>query len=259
MNDFYSRLKAGLAMGSEEKKAELIELFRENRYREPVKAIVSLIVLRQYLNNPLEADYHLFNHYLSCSISDMAVKSIPVLVEHIDAVSDLMNEFPLQCDNGNMLASYMKQGDIESAREMIAGSNRDCSRQCYEIADMLIEIDKNASAAFMKRAISGDMKQNTYLILLYMKHYIQAYGIESAYALMTERISMDNIDNNAVKYRFAVLFEDIAPSKAVSLYRDIIKSGTQYLDTEERINKLTKNKNGYNINDTDESNDNIVF
>ncbi len=259
MNDFQSRLKAGVAMNPEDRKAELIELFRETRYREPVQAIVILIILRQYLNNPLEADFHLFNHYLTIGINDMAVELIEHFAGNTEAISDLLNEFPLQCPNGNELTSYLRQGDLDSVRELTAGINRDCSRQCYEIADLLIEIDKNASAAFIKRSVMGDIKQNTYLILLYMKHYIQAYGIQSAYTLMTERISMDNIDENAVKYRFAVLFEDTAPSKAISLYRDIIKSGTQYLDTEERINKLTKNKNGYNINDTDESNDNIVF
>lgn len=255
MNELQVQFDRAMQQSGEERKNALLDLYKETRYRECAIPVICLVFLRNMLTNPYEADYHLFRHYILCGMPHMASEMIEALLGNPAQLSEMLREYPIEQDD---IAYALISGDLTKARAIVR-SLKISAREPYEAALLSMKYDAAVSESFMHHAMSDDIKQNTHLFLLYLKDYMTIAGKDRGFALSRSFMEKHRLDNNALLYRLAVTCEDNDPSRARGLYSEIIRSGVNYLDTEERMNKLTNSRNGYKIKNTDEDNNDIIF
>jgi len=86
--------------------------------------------------------------------------------------------------------------------------------------------------------------------LLTYIHFLDKQGAnEEAIQLLENALKRTSEDESVpLLYKLASMLEEKNPSKSLTLFNTIFRIDSTYLDTQNRINKLTKLLNKYNIN-----------
>lgn len=257
-DEILNRLKAyqegiseGAASGTP---GELAEIFRAVKYENPVYSLAVLFLLMKVHENRDEVLFHIMNHFLMMGLIEEALPAVDAMKSERVFFEDIVKDYPLKCARraAETITACIAEGSRmdESELKPYFPSSSNYIKY-FELASFLRDagINEMASVFFRKAYTSAPDSEGRRMLLTYV-HFLDKQGMQEEAVQLLEaglRKSSEE-DSVALLYKLASMTEEKEPERALRHFITINKINPEYLDVQNRINKLTKLLNRFNIN-----------
>ena len=257
MDDFLRSLSEIERVEDKSAKTDLyVGLFQKIKYKQGAESIILLLKMMPLFEDCFQLYYHLFNHFLMLKMYDESFKFIDFLCEDSSRVREMAFKYPICSDNGGRIAdmfSEKKPNDIIDFinQNCIKLSRGDLGAKYFEMSIKMRDagIDLVYETYFNKAISLSEGKAKVKMVLTFCATLVKMGKKQNAKNILSAEINnTQNEDALPMMYKLAALFEEEDSDKALKLYREIERIDPDFLDTKERISKLTNDKNRYKIN-----------
>ena len=252
MDDFLRSINEIEKVEDKSKKTDMyVALFQKMKYTKGEESVILLLKMISLFEDQFQIYYHLFNHFLMMKMYEEAIKFVSKLEDEPSRINEIAQKYPLFTGAQEKLLKLFNERKGEDIINFINKyeprlPNNELGAKYFAISVKMRDAGiKLIPETYFNKAISlSKGKAKVKMILTFCATLVKMGKKQNAKNILSSEINnSSDKDSMPLMYKLATLYEDEGSDNALALYREIEKIDPDFLDTKERISKLTNIQN----------------